>query len=201
VLRGTLKGWAGLRTVMSSGDAGEPRKFARFAEGRSSVDGYWPLPPDGLCLSAFVLLSPPSGRDRVLVGRLDPRAPWDRIGALDEERVRLNRAGWMIPSCHLEYFEPPDRAAQRVLTEQLGLSGVPLEPAGVFSETYRPRRHPERGLHWDLQFLFRGSVATPEPPAHPAWTSLRFVDPSRTTRAEFTRSHDEVLELAGYRIG
>jgi ADP-ribose pyrophosphatase YjhB (NUDIX family) len=188
--------------VTASADpAPEPRKFARFAEGRSSAEGYWPLPPDGLCLSAFVLLHPPGSREKVLVGKLDPEAPWDRIGALDPGRVHQHRSGWMIPSSHLLYFEPPEQAARRILSEQLGRSEVPLEPAGVFSETYLPRRHPGRGFHWDLEFLFRGTLASPEPPKHPAWTALRFLDPSATPRAEFARSHDEVLELAGYRIG
>jgi ADP-ribose pyrophosphatase YjhB (NUDIX family) len=185
----------------STASMGTERRFARFATDRSTSDGYWPLPEDGLCLSAFVLLSREDTRDRVLLGRIDPTAPWAHIGALDARRVRLNASGWMLPSCHLEYFEPPDDAARRVLREQLGLADVPLSSSVVTSECYRPRRHPERGLHWDLQFLYRGTAPRDWVPRHPAWTELRFLDPSATPRAEFTRSHEEVLELAGYRIG
>lgn len=176
------------------------RRFSRFAEGRSTSDGYWPLPPDGLCLSSFVLLSPSARPHEVLVGRLDPTAPWADIGALDPRRVELNAQGWMLPSCHLLYFESPHDAAQRVLREQLGLERVALEGPRVFSEKYRPRRHPERGDHWDLEFVYRGTLESDSAPSHPAWSELRFVDPEERSRTEFTRSHDEVLELAGYRF-
>lgn len=190
------------RGERSSRDAvtGTPRRFARLAEGRSVADGYRPLPPDGLCLSSFLLLSR-GGRNReVLVGRLDPRAPWAEIGALDPRRVEQNAVGWMLPSCHLLYFESPEDAAHRIAEEQLGLSNLSLDPPLVFSEAYAPRRHPERGSHWDLQFLFRGTVPEGWEARHSAWRELRFVDPTSTPREQFTRSHDEVLELVGFRF-
>jgi ADP-ribose pyrophosphatase YjhB (NUDIX family) len=187
-------------TVPPDGSA-RGRRFARLAADRSSAEGYWPLPPDGLCLSTFLLLSPRGDSRKVLVGRIDPRGPWGEIGALDARRVRQNLDGWMLPSCHLMYFESPDEAATRILREQLGLGNVALERPLVFSETYRPRRHPERGTHWDLQFLYRGDVPNSWTPEHPAWGILRFVDPAEVPRKDFTRSHEEVLELAGYRIG
>ena len=176
------------------------RRFSRFATGRSTDDGYWPLPPDGLCLSSFVLVSRPDRPREVLVGRIDPTADWGRIGALDARRVEQNAAGWMLPSSHLLYFESPEGAARRVLQEQLALEGVALSPVQVFSEKYPPRRHPERGDHWDLEFVFRANVRSGWTPQHPAWREPRFLDPSTTPRSEFTRSHDEVLELAGFSV-
>ena len=186
---------------MGTRDGMEPRRFARLAEGRSTEEGYWPLPPDGLCLSSFLLLSRPARREEVLVGKIDPRAPWDKIGALNAHRIQLNAEGWMLPSCHLLWFESPKDAAHRILDEQLGLEGVSLGDPKIFSEKYRPRRHPERGEHWDLEFLFRGVIPPAWTPAHPAWTELRYVIPSKTSRSEFTRSHDEILEWAGFAIG
>jgi ADP-ribose pyrophosphatase YjhB (NUDIX family) len=182
-------------------EEGAERRFARLAEGRSKEEGYWPLPPDGLCLSSFLLLSPSGLRDKVLVGRIDPEGPWAEIGALNPRRIQLNAEGWMLPSCHLLYFESPDDAARRILDEQLGLRDIPLEAPLVFSEKYRPRRHPQRGEHWDLEFLYRGEVPSTWVPKHGAWKLLRFVDPSQTPREEFTRSHDEILELVGFRVG
>lgn len=137
----------------------------------------------------------------MLVGRIEPRGPWAEIGAMNAHRIQLNSEGWMLPSCHLLYFESPDDAARRVLKEQLGLESIPLEGPRIFSEKYRPRRHPERGEHWDLEFLYAGEVPSSWIPAHPAWKALKFVEPAKMARAEFTRSHDEVLELAGFRIG
>jgi ADP-ribose pyrophosphatase YjhB (NUDIX family) len=185
----------------TSAAAGEGRRFARLADGRARAEGYWPLPPDGLCLSSFLLLTPRGSGERVLVGRIDPEGPWAEIGALNPHRIRLNAEGWMLPSCHLLYFESPHDAARRVLYEQLGLRDVPLQPPLIFSEKYRPPRHPERGEHWDLEFLYRGEIPTTWVPEHPAWKQLRFVDPARTPRQDFTRSHDEILELAGWSIG
>jgi hypothetical protein len=136
----------------------------------------------------------------VLVGKIDPAGPWDHIGALDPRRVELNSAGWMLPSSHLLYYESPAQAAIRVLEDQLGISRLSLTGPTVVSEKYTPRRHPERGDHWDLEFLYRGEAPPSWRPAHPAWRELRFIDPGATPRAEFTRSHDEVLELAGFGI-
>ncbi len=176
------------------------RRFSRFASDPPVSSGSWPLPEDGLCLSAFVLLSPPGHPEQVLVGRLNPRHPWGELGALDPRRVELNAEGWMLPSCHLLHFEPPDAAAARIVKEQLGLPGLSLKGPQVFSETYAPRRHPNRGSHWDLEFLYRGTLPRGGVLTHPAWAELRSVDPARTPRSDFTRSHDEVLELAGYRF-
>jgi 8-oxo-dGTP pyrophosphatase MutT (NUDIX family) len=176
------------------------RNFCRFATGGSRARGTWDLPPDGLCLSSFVLLSPREHPERVLVGRLNSGAPWGQIGALDERRIHLNANGWMLPSSHLLYFESPRAAAERVVAEQLGIGPLKFGPPEIFSETYRSPRHPEEAEHWDLEFLFRGQLDAETAPKHPAWTELAFVDPARTPRREFTRSHDEVLENAGFRI-
>jgi ADP-ribose pyrophosphatase YjhB (NUDIX family) len=186
---------------MSATEGREPRRFARLAEGRSAEEGYWPLPPNGMCLSSFVLLSRPENSEEVLVGKIDPDAAWDRIGALNSHRIQLSSEGWMLPSCHLLWFESPQDAARRILREQLGLHEVALSNPQVFSEVYRPRRHPERGDHWDLEFLFRGVVPPRWTAEHPAWQELRWVNTSKTPRADFTRSHDEVLELAGFSLG
>jgi hypothetical protein len=180
---------------------GAERQFARFSERRSPREGYWPLPPDGLCLSSFLVLSPAGDPRQVLVGHPNPEAPWDRMGALDPERLRAHAHGWMLPSCHLLYFEDPHDAAVRILREQLEMSNIPLGSVEVHSETYLPRRHPGRGMHWDLQFLYRGEIPGDTVLRSRAWLDLRFLDPTRTPRTDFARSHDEVLELAGYRIG
>ncbi len=177
------------------------RRFCRLSLEATPANGTWPVPPDGLCLSSFLLLSPAGRSKEVLVGKLDPRAPWAEIGALDPRRVTLNASGWMLPSCHLLYFESPETAARRVASEQLGIDRVELEAPRIFSEAYRPARHPERGEHWDIEFLYRGVAPAHWRPRHSAWVELKFLDPSATARAEFTRSHDQVLELAGFAIG
>ncbi len=186
-----------------SGDAVPgPRRFCRFSDGRPTSEGFSRLPADGMCLSAFVLLSPRGRPDEVLVGRVDPAGAWERIGALDPARVRLwAQAGqWMLPSCHLLFFESPHDAARRIVREQLDLADVDVGEPQVYSEAYAPARQPAEHRHWDLDFLFRGELPGPEAPRHPAWRELRYVRPSEMSRRAFTRSHDDILELAGFRF-
>ncbi len=183
----------------SAASAPEVRHFCRFGSGPAS-GGYSPLPPDGLCLSAFLLLSRPGRPGEVLVGRIDPTGPWERIGGLTPDRVRSSEGGWMLPSSHLLYFEAPEEALRRIAREQLGIDALGIGPIEVRSETYASRLHPERRRHWDLDFLARGEAPPAFSGRHPAWKELAFIDPRATGRSAFARSHDEILELAGHRF-
>lgn len=177
------------------------RRFTRFSPTGLPADGYSPMPKDGLCLSSFVLVAPRGRPQEVLVGRIDPSADWGTIGGLDPGRVRSIGDRWMLPSSQLVFFESPHDAARRILREQLGTSAIsPGEPR-VVSETYQSRRHPEQTQHWDLHFIYRSEWPETSPPHHPAWRELTFLDPATTPRAKFARSHEDILELAGYRIG
>jgi len=151
-----------------------------------------------MCLSAFVVLTGSGRPNRVLLGHLNPEARWDHIGALDPERIAVYSKGWMIPSSHLILGEPPREAARRVLKEQLELEGVPLSESMVVSETYTPRRFPDLPSHWDLEFIFRGELQSESPPEAYAWKELAFVDLSRIGKSDNARSHEDVLESAGF---
>ncbi len=177
------------------------RRFCRFARSAETDDFWMPsVPEDGLCLSAFVILSPEDDPSAVLMGHMNPAAPWDHLGALDPGRVEAHRYGWMLPSSHLILRESPEEAARRILVEQLHLHELPLEGPKVVSEVYPPRRHPTRRAHWDLEFLFRGRVHERDLPTPDAWTELRFVDLRTIRKTEIARSHDEVLASAGIRL-
>jgi ADP-ribose pyrophosphatase YjhB (NUDIX family) len=104
----------------------------------------------------------------------------------------------MIPSSHLLLGEAPQDAARRILWEQLELKGVPLTEPSVVSESYTPRRFPDLPSHWDVDFIFRGEIPTAKLPKTPAWTELAFVDVSRTRKSEMARSHEDILESAGF---
>ena len=185
------------------------RRFARFNAG-SAISSGKPdtgalttreVPEGGMCLSSFVVLTEAGGPNRVLLGRLDPGAAWDHIGALDPERVEAHSRGWMIPSSHLILRESPQAAAGRILREQLELEGVRLSGPTVVSEVYAPKRFPHLADHWDLEFVFRGELhAGKPPPRASAWRELAFVDLGRTKKVEMARSHEDVLESAGFRF-
>ena len=177
------------------------RRFCRFvtpAPGNGSSVYTTEIPKGGFCLSSFLIITEPGGR--VLMGHLNPRAPWDHIGALDSDRAAVHSRGWMLPSSHLMLFESPQESAKRILEEQLGMQGVELSGPQVVAETGTPKRFPGLVKHWDFEFIFRGKAASGTPPRNEAWSELRYIDPKQTPRKEIARSHDEVLENAGFRF-
>jgi len=103
----------------------------------------------------------------------------------------------MLPASHLMMFEAPEAAARRILDEQLGGPTVALEGPRVISEVYEPKAFQGMTQHWDLEFHFRGSISESARPRSAAWTELAFVDTTSTSVSEISRSHEEVLAMAG----
>lgn len=179
------------------------RRFCRFARAKPEYEGNpvytTDIPQGGMCLSSFLVITE-GDSERVLMGRLNPRAAWDQIGALDAERAEAHSRGWMLPSSHLMLYESPQDAARRILREQLGMEGLGLAGPAVVAEAGTPRRFPDLPEHWDFEFIFRGRAAEGAAPKNEAWSELGFIDLHRTGRAGIARSHDEVLENAGFRF-
>ncbi|MFZ0891372.1 MAG: hypothetical protein WB778_09760 [Thermoplasmata archaeon] len=177
------------------------RRFCRFSESADTAAfSVTQIPKDGLCISSFVILRSQENPEAVLMGHMNPEAPWDDLGALDPARIEAHRSGWMLPSSHLIFYESPDESAQRILREQLGLPRQTLAPPIVLSDTYAPRRHPGATQHWDLGFLYQGSIPSRPVPHAPAWKELAFVDTRSVHRADIARSHEDVLGLVGLPI-
>src|SRR6266571_4065305 len=163
------------------------RRFSRFSKSPATAAfSITEIPDDGMCLSAFVIVTEAHDSRKVLMGHMSPKAAWDHIGALDPSRVEAHSHGWMLPSSHLIFRELPD----------LALSGPT-----VVSEVYTPKRFPGTAHHWDLEFLFRGQLAATDAPHPAAWKELVFVDLRRTSKSEIARSHEDVIESAGLRFG
>ncbi len=176
------------------------RRFCRFNRARDVTFGVTEFPESGICLSAFLILSEHGHPNRVLMGHLNPAAPWDHIGAMDATRVQVHSKGWMIPSSHLMLRESPQDAARRIAVEQLERPDLTFSEPQVVSEVYEPRRFPGVVGHWDLEFLFRGEWPPGRTPKAAAWTELRFVDLATTPKSAIARSHEDVLESAGLRF-
>ena len=155
------------------------------------------MPPDGLCLNAFVLVHPDGEPRRILMGKLDPSAAWDRIGGLDPRRAQHAATGWMLPSSHLLWFEAPETAAQRIATEQLGGAELHWETSRVYSETYFRSEVPGSVPHWDVHFVHLASWTGDGAPHAAAWKELAFVDPTRVPSEAMVRGHGDLLALAG----
>jgi ADP-ribose pyrophosphatase YjhB (NUDIX family) len=171
------------------------RRFAAFdATGREGL-GTAEIPKDGLCISAFLVIAEDNEPERVLVGRINPKAPWDHFGAINQGRLEKVASGWMLPSSHLILLESPGDAAKRILREQLEMedSSVRLtnQPV-VFSDVHDGAEH-----HWDIGFIYRGSMSREDIPKNsPKWRELRFVDFESTPRSDFARFHDEVIDYS-----
>jgi len=176
------------------------RRFARLRRGPvAAYPGAAEVPDDGMCLSVFLVLESPKAEGVVLVGKLDPSAPWWEIGALDAKRLAAVGDRWMLPSCQLLLFESPDDAARRILKEQLGSGPRPLDGPFVFSDPSRRAGSTSTDPHWDFHFVFRGRWSSASPPRAAPWKHLQFVEIARTDRVDFARAQGDVLELVGLR--
>lgn len=174
------------------------RTFCRFSSSpRTAAFSLTEIPPDGICLSAFLVVGSAEPPGRVVMGRLNPDAPWDHLGALDPERIAYWKDRWMLPSSHLLLREAPDAAAERIRRELTGLSARELTGPRVASDVYAPGRHPTATRHWDLEFIYRTTARPNELRPHAAWSRLELVDPSSLGADEFARSHDDILRAAG----
>ena len=164
------------------------RLFTRFTK-TGAPPRISEIPEGGFCISSFVVLNKRGKQNEVLLGKLDTRADWERIGALDRDRAETNSKGWMLPGSHLLFGESPEDAAKRILTEMLGISGQELQGPAVFSEVYGPKNH------WDIEFVFTGEREGVG--ANPAWKELKFVDTTKLQLADFARNHQDVLAHIG----
>jgi hypothetical protein len=158
------------------------------------------VPDDGLCLNAFVLLSPPDDRSKVLMGMVDPKAPWREIGGVVAQRLVELSTRWMLPSRQLFLFESPQDAARTILREQLELDGVEIDGPSVFSEAWTRPTPVGHGQHWDIHFVFRGRWPKGRELRASPWRELEFYDPSQLDRSKVGRSHLDVLGLAGFPV-
>jgi hypothetical protein len=188
---------------MSEKQTPSAKRFARYRPTDRTVSGrrFWVVPEGGVCLSAFLVLRPPSTPGRVLLGTPSPQAPWEQMATL--ERAHLDSIGTrrILPASHLLEFESPSDAAERILAQQLEIPGLSLQGPAVFSEAYPSAIDPESGTHWDLHFVFQGEWPTDEPPTTLAWRRLEFVDPLTLTRADIARGHADILSLVGVPVG
>ena len=179
----------------------ESRRFTRLRSENPSHDpGVFTLPADGLCLNVFVIIHPPASPDTVLLGRLNPAADWDHLGALGPERLARIGERWVLPSSQLLFFESPSEGANRIVLEQLEARPIPLRGPDVFSEAYA-RSPGERAAdpHWDIHFVFRGEWTGRGALHSSAFRELTFVKPRNLAAKEFGRAHDDVLALEGLR--
>ncbi len=180
----------------------EDRRFARLRQGvATDVPLTSVVPENGMCLSAFLVLRPQGEDHKVLMGRIDPKAPWSWIGALGPEGVTRIGEGWMLPSSHLLLFESPEEAARRIAREQLESDLPPLEGTAFFSEAYPSRAHPTGDPHWDFQFVLRARWPSKTPPRAFPWKELAFRDLGQLHPEEIARGQGDVLELAGLAVG
>ena len=157
------------------------RDVSRFRPNPAKDDPvYVSVPDDGLCLNAFVLLSPSGDRSRVLLGMLDPTASWREIGGVTPQRLAELGTRWMLPSRQLFLFESPADAAQSIVREQLEVPALELTGPMVFSESWTRPKPAGVGPHWGPHFLFRGVWPLDRELRASPWLRLRIPRPFPT---------------------
>ncbi len=173
------------------------RRYTRLRRGPIPPDsGSAEVPENGMCLSTFLVIEAPHRPGFVLLGKVNPKAPWFEIGAVDPKRLGAIGERWMLPSSQLLLFESPDAAARRILKDQLATSELDLSGPQVFSD---PSDRPGGDPHWDFHFVYRGRWPSDTPPQAGAWSRLEFVDIAQVSRADIARAQGDVLELVGLR--
>lgn len=183
------------------------RKFCRFPNFSKKdnllVSGTLPvseIPEGGLCLSAFLALYESKSPSKILMGIVNPSAPWDQIGAISGAIIERSKDKWMLPSSHLLVHESPTEAAGRILKEQLGVdqTAVSLSKPEVFSDVYDSWTGAKG--HWDMGFVFKGEVSNSrvlKGAENKNWKKLDFLDLATIPKDQFARAHNDVLSYAG----
>jgi ADP-ribose pyrophosphatase YjhB (NUDIX family) len=176
----------------------DERRFARLSVQPSEARGTFSIPDDGMCLSTFLVVHPPGAPGQVLLGRVRPEGPWNRVACMNAEGLARVGDRWLLPATQLLLFEGPDEAARRIAQEMIGRQDLPFGSPAVYSEAYpRPLGRDDR--HWDLHFVY--TVPWPDgrspPSPNPLWRELRFVDVGQTPADAFGRGHGDVLALTG----
>ncbi len=173
------------------------RQFSRFVRSQDIRPGTPTslVPEAGLCLSVFLVLTEESEPNKVLMGIINREAPWEDLGALSPTLLKNFPTGWMLPSSNMLVYESPFQASKRVLHEQLGIDDINLSAPIVFSDVYD---HPITHLkdHWDLGFIFKGSVKKEKVTKTNAWSRLEFIKPFEQT-IPIIRSHGDVIKYSG----
>jgi len=183
------------------------RRFTRFNRGKSTTLGSTDdtplttkeIPIGGLCLSSFLIVNESIARETVVMGKLNPSAPWDHLGALDPKRIEMHSKGWMLPSSHLIVHESPQDAARRIAQEQLDLKDPEISGPKVISEVYSPKQFPDLEKHWDIEFIFT-TVNSKIPARTLALRELKYINPAETRKSEIARSHEDILASLGYTL-
>jgi hypothetical protein len=173
-------------------------RFTRFRAGAGPMPpGACAVPGNGMCLSTFLVLHPPGDRHRVLLGRIEPTAPWFELGGLDPTRVAENATTWLLPACQWRMFETPQESVERIAREMLESGLPPVTGPTVLSETMPRSSATSNDPHWDVNFLYEGEWPTSTPPTARLWRELEFRDVRRVRPEEFGRHHDDILAALG----
>ena len=151
--------------------------------------------PGGTCLSSFVVVS---NGDGILIGKMVKPEIWVERFFVGEKfaPVYTSSNKFILPSCHLAWFESPIDAALRVVTEQIQLKAdkqslklleVQSHVGGDPNDTVQP-------AHWDLCFVYELNVPPGTTLKSPGWfEELHFANKKSLKSPDFTRGHGDVL--------
>ena len=149
-----------------------------------------------MCISVFALVRRGGG---LLVGVPKRRERWSSewLPSISKNAGKALLAEWEaphLPSAYIFEGEHPDRALERVLRGQLGLTRFAYSSPRVFS-FFEPSEWYPGNKHWDLAFAYE--VTTDESPREgPYWKELTFLGKRELRKRDFGWNNDFVREVA-----
>src|SRR5439155_833443 len=91
-----------------------PQDFMGSAIGETPTVTLTENPAGGVCLCALLILTKTGHPTNVPMGHMNPRAPWDHVGAVDPSRVDVHSRSWMVPASPLTFQESLGAAGERI---------------------------------------------------------------------------------------
>ena len=168
----------------------EDPKWARFGSEPGKI------PEGGVCISSFVVLKRRNAILMATVGNVDM---WMERFALPPKKS-LWEGKWLLPACHLKYGEHPDKAAERVMEEMLGLKEYSLSSGQV--QSHLTKDEEVAGTrHWDICFVYSASSSAQQIPKKPWFQEISFRDLETLRPSEIGRSQADVLKRFGLELG
>jgi len=155
------------------------------------------VPPGTVCISSFVVVN--DGRGGILAGRMDQLNVWlDRFYASPVNAPSFLASGkFLLPASHIQWYEAPLDASDRILKEMALIDDVPKEKIKLVDvqSHLRPAMNDPLIPHWDLCIVYKvdnyqGKLK------QPAWFK-DFGFKISLNADDFTRGHGDVLDEAG----
>jgi ADP-ribose pyrophosphatase YjhB (NUDIX family) len=170
-------------------------EFKRWARIGVDQDGIKYMPAGGICLMAYVVsMKGDSILAATMNGETESKTWRDRWGML-MHRDRIWKGKWLVPSGFLRFGEDPKEAANRLLSEMMGMRNQHPKLANVVTYS-QPSKYYLGFHHWHVCFIYEiGEVKVEKVP--PWFHAIEYVPLKGLTEAKVAVEGGPVLRRLG----